>query len=383
MKLLSRIYGIQSYLADACNYLQNLEGWTRNHVFQVTNVPSAPPAPHPAHLMELDRVHIPSLCAKGGEVDLYEYIKAVVNNEVFPANREKVSDPLEWKSEHYQFTNNYAVVRFLTVLPVKTSDMQSLHHKHRNREADGMRYLIGPDGTWFAVPEDAKLGWSSTKDGLSLNMKLSYANSAVEGETLPVKIMSGGNCYCTVKETLTIGQPEIIFNGHEALCYVTQEEFDAAFELHLPGSLIDHQERLKERVYKVFTALIPKEDEYPPLAHLTGSFRYDAFGRRSDGVCLGTLSDEAYVEPTSAYTEAQVVKARKSTGFAVYMKVDSYFGYGITEGGRDWFFEKAWPGMTVGERLEFYMSLLSIYQHNHDDNYSAGGIFRNLDKLLA
>lgn len=383
MKLLSKIYGLQGFLVDASNYLHNLESWTRNHVFQVTNVPSAPPAPHPSLLMDLDRVNVPALCASGGERELYDYVRAVSLGLVYPADRQKVSNPLEWTSEHYQFTTNYATLRFLSVVPVKSSELQSLHRNHRNREADGLYYLVGPDGTWYAVPDATKFGWSYSKDGLALKMNLSFAKSAIEGETMPVRISSGGSCSCTVRETLTIGQPLITVSGMEPLEYVNQEEFDASLELHIPGSLIDHQERLKERVYKVFTALIPKEEDYPPIAHLTGTFRYNAFGRSTDNVVLGTLPDDSYVPPEVEYSDEQLDKARKSTGFAVYMKDGSYFGYGITEGGRDWLFEKAWPNMSITERLEFYVMLLSIYQHNHDDNYSAGGIFRNLDKLLA
>lgn len=383
MKLLSKIYTLQSYLASASTYFQSLEAWSRNHVFQVTNVPSPPPPPHPAMLMELDQINTAALCAAGGERELYDYVRAVSLGLVYPADREKVSNPLEWKSEHYQFTNNYSTVRFLSVMPVKSADLPALHHRHRNQPDEGARYLVGPDGTWYLVPEDAKLGWSADKEGLSLKLNLSFAKSSIEGETMPVRIMSGGGCTSFVRETLTIGQPVLTVTGMAPLEYVTQEEFDAAVELHIPGSLIDHQERLKERVYKVFTALIPKEEDYPPLAHLTSSYRYDAYGRRTDCVCLGTRSDEAYVSPESEYSEAQLAKARSSTGYALYLKVDSYFAYGITEGGREWLFEKAWPGMTIAERLGFYVSLLSVYQHNHDDNYSAGGIFRNLDKLLA
>lgn len=383
MKLLSKIYTLQNYLAAAGNYFQNLEVWSRNHVFQVTNVPCPPPAPHPAMLMDIDQINTAALCATGGERELYDYIKAVMHGAVYPADRQKVSNPLEWKSEHYQFTDNYSTVRFLSVMPVKSYDLPTLHHRHRNRQDEGSRYLVGPDGTWYSVPEDAKLGWSADKEALSLKLKLSFAKSLIEGETMSVRIMAGGGCTSIVRETLTIGQPELAVSGMTPLEYVTQEEFDAAVELHIPGSLIDHQERLKERVYKVFTALIPKEDDYPPLAHLTGSYRFDAYGRRTECVCLGTRYDEAYVSPESEYSEAQLEKARSSSGSALYMKVDNYFGYGITEGGREWLFEKAWPNMTIAERLGFYVTLLSVYQHNHDDNYSAGGIFRNLDKLLA
>lgn len=384
MKLLSKIYSLQAFLAEASNYFQNLEAWSRNPTFQVTNVPCPPPAPHVSMLMEFDRINPTALCANGGERELYDYIKAVMNNEVVAADREKVSDPLTWESEHYQFTKSYNTLRFLSVIQVRSSDLQDLHRNHRHRNQDGLRYLVGPDGTWYAAPEDAKFGWSATKDGLMLKMKLSFAKSAIEGETLAVSIGSSGTCTCTVRETLTLGQPEITVIGSEPLEYVTQEEFDAAFELHIPGSLIDHQERLKERVSKVFTALIPKEGEYPPLAHLYGTFHYKSSGRRNDNaVCFGSRPDDAFVPPETEYSKEQLELACKSGGFAVYMKVDNFFGYGITEGGRDWLFNDAWPKMSIVERLEFYVMLLSIYQHNRDDNYSAGGIFRNLDKVLA
>lgn len=382
MKLFSKLLGMQHYLRETGVYLGYLQDWTRNHVFQVTNVPIAPPPPNPTGIMELDHINISALVNDGGERELYDYIKAVMNNEVFPANRASVSDPTQWESEHYKFVDKYTPLQLLSVLVVDTSDLPNFHHCHREKSPEGIRYVVGPDGTWYNPPEKAIEGWSVEKDGLVLKLRLSYAKSDIPGELLSVSITPGGTCSSTVRETLTIGQPEFIVNSIKPFTCVTQEEFEAAFELYLPGSLIDHQERLAKRVTKVFNALIPVDDRFPPLTHLYGAFRLSD-RRRSDGVHLGTKPESAFIAPDTDYTDEQVTKALKSTGAPLYIKTRDFFCIGITENGRDLFFKTVWPGMTIVERLEFYVTLLSVYQHNHTDNYSAGGIFHSLNEVLA
>ena len=384
MRIMSRLLGLQGIAYSTLVHLQNLEAWTRNHVFQAMNVQSAPPAPYPNLAMDIEKVHESSLLSNGGEAELYDYIKAVMDGSIARTDRKVVSDPANWHSEHYLIHPDRNRVELMTVLPVNSKKLPNWKRSHAYDDKAGANYLVGPDGTWFCPPEQGKLGFVSVGDSIALKLRLEYAESSEAGETFAVEMNSYGTCHSSIKATLELGQPIYVLSTLAPLSYVTQEEFDSNLEICLPGSLIDHQERLKERVKKVFTALIPTEDGCPPMTYLTGKFSTDRHNRHNDDTpCVMTASDKTWCDLIHNYADQQLAQVKSSTGFPAYLYIGGTVAIGFTEKSSEFFFGNVWERLTVLQRLDLYVTLLALHQSNHSSDYSAGHIFRSLDTVLA
>lgn len=377
MKILSRLFSMQGYLQAVSRYFIDLDQWSHNPVFRTINVPCPPCPPNPHQVEQFDVVHVESLLTSGGERELYDYIGAMLDREVRPADRVKVSDAKKWESEHYSLSTNYKRLEFKSFLLIDSSSMPNFQRSH-TRDTSNDRYMVGPDGTWRKLEEGVKLGAGIKDNNFYINLRLAFAQSAIEGETMGVSIDYSGYCSCSIKETLTIGNPEVTVRCIEPLDYVTQEEFDANFELVLPGSMIDHQERLKERVVHLFRNLMATEERLPPSSRFTGEFRLDSFSRK-EGIRLATASSLSYIERIHNYDDQQIDTLVENGAFPVYMKVGELFVVGFTEDGLNWLLTTTWDRMTILERLDLYVSMLALYQHNHLGDYTIAEIYKSLD----
>ena len=381
MKILSRLFSMQGYLQAVSRYFIALDNWTHNPVFRTINVPCPPCPPNPHQVDQFDVVHVESLVASGGEREFYDYIKAVIDNKVVAADRVEVSDAKKWESEHYQIANQNGRVEFKSIRLLDSSSIPTFQRSH-TRDTNKDRYLVGPDGTWRKLSEGAKLGAGSKENNLYLKLRVAFAQSAIENETMEVSLDYSGGCYCSIAETLTVGHPEITVRSIKPLDYVTQEEFDANFELALPGSLLDHQERLKERVTQLFRNLMATEDRLPPSSRLTGEFRLDNFSRKGS-IRLATSTTRDFIEHIHDYDEQQSNAVIQNGAFPVYMKVGELFVVGFTETGLEWLTTMAWGNLSILERLELYVLMLSLYQHNHLGDYGITEIYNSLDDHFA
>lgn len=381
MKMLSRLFSMQGYLQAVSRYFMDLDNWTHNPVFRTINVPCPPCPPNPHQIEQFDAIHVESLIASGGEREFYDYIKAVIDKKVVPADRIAVSDAKKWESEHYQVINHSGRVELKSVVLLDSGSIPTFQRSH-TRDTSKDRYLVGPDGTWMKLSEGAMLGAGLRDNNFYLKIRVAFAQSAIEDETMGVSFDYSGNCSCSIAETLTAGNPEITVRSIRPLDFITQEEFDANFELTLPGSLIDHQERLKERVVHLFRNLMATEDRLPPSARLTGEFRLDNFSRK-EGIRLATTTSREYIEHIHNYDEKQMNTLVKNGAFPVYMKLKELFVVGFTEAGLEWLTTIAWKNMPIIERLDLYVSMLALYQHNHLGDYTIEDIFNSLDQHFA
>lgn len=382
MKIESKLFALQTYLREAAGYLENLRHWSHNQVFNTINVPPAPPPPQPFMLNSIDFPNTHCLVESGGERDLYDYVQAVINKEVVAANRVAVTNALEWESEHYKVTRHHERVEFTSILQLNPDDIPRFSRKEYQDTKDEPRYVVGPDGTWKLLRDGVKLGLGLEGINFVMKLRLSFAKSAIENDTMDVSLNWNGNCLCTIEETLALGRPKIPVHSTLPLNYVTKEEFDANFELVLPGSLIDHQERLKERVIKVFRELMPVGGRLPPSSRLTGEFRINKNGRSDTSLRLATSTTSDYVERIHGYDEEQIDTLIRSGAFPVYMKLGGGYVIGFTESGLDWLLTTTWDKLSIKERLELYVAMLSLLQHNHLGDYSTSEIFKSLDTIF-